>query len=125
MPVASSAGVSKGKRGKNKAPISVMQVHRSNRSNKYDGFKTYAPRDTRVASSKVRPRLMPSIGSSSNAPRTDDAVPPPTPISTLVEIGVNRCAIPEAELTSDALLATALTADPSDDQGQLASSSQE
>ena len=78
-----------------------------------------------MTSSKVRPLLMPSIGSSSNAPRSDDAVPPPTPISTLVEIGVNRCAIPEDELTSKVLLATSSDVGPSNDQGQLASSSLE
>ena len=65
------------------APISTLKVRRSQCSNEFNGFKTHDPKDTRVASSKVKPRIMPTIGSSSYAPRIDDAVPPPTPISTL------------------------------------------
>ena len=62
--------------------------------------------------SKVKPRLVPSIGSSSSAPNAADDIPPPTPVSTLQDIGINRCAIPEAELTTEALLTTPAAAAP-------------
>ena len=106
--------VPRARRARAAAPISTSEVRRSLRANKFDGFKTHAPTDTCVASSKVKPCVMPMIGSSSNAHRIDDAVPPPTPISTLQEIGVNRCAILEDELTSEALLATSSVVSPSE-----------
>lgn len=97
--------VTRGRRTRAPAPISTTEVRRSNRSNKYNGFKTQQVTDTRPIISRVKPRLVPSIGSSSSAqvPQTD--VIPPTPVHVLQEIGINRCAVPAAELTEEILVA--------------------
>ena len=113
------------RRPKAAAPIYTSEVRHSQCSNKFNSFKIHDPKDTHAAPSKVKPRLMPSIGSSSSTPRIDDAVPPPTSIAMLQEIGVHRCAIPAVELTSEALLATPSVASQSDVHGQSASSSLE
>ena len=78
--------------------------------------------DIRRSTSKVKPRLVPSFGSSSSA----GEIPPPTPVSTLQEIGVNCCAIPESELSYEALLAAPSSApEPDAVRGDLASSTSE
>ena len=61
VPGASSAAFSKGKRCKNKAPISVIQDRRSNRSNKYDGCKVPLITDSKAKTSKVKPRVIPNM----------------------------------------------------------------
>ena len=109
VPGASSAGVSKGKRGKNKAPISVMQVRRSNRSNKYDGFKVPLISDSKAKTSKVKPRVIPNMASAVVITELSDdhdaEVPPPLSIHEIQQIGSTRCAIPPEELTEEVLLA--------------------
>lgn len=98
--------VTRGRRPKAVAPISTTEVRRSTRSNKYNGFRVTQPSDTRTASSKVKPRITPSAGSSSNTEdRVSDEIPPPTPIPVLQAIGVNRCVVPAEELSEEALLA--------------------
>ena len=109
VPGASSAGMSKGKRGKNKAPISVMQVRRSNRSNKYDGFKVPLISDSKAKTSKVKPRVIPNMASAVVITELSDdhdaEVPPPLSIHEIQQIGATRCAIPPEELTEEVLLA--------------------
>ena len=75
------------------------------------------PTDTRTATSKVKPRIVPEVDSSSsiNTVQVSDDIPPPTPIATLQDVGVNRCAIPTAELTEEALLAAPTTVAPTED----------
>ena len=101
----SSPVMTRGRRTRPPAPIYTAEVRHSNHSNKYNGFKVPALTDNRAYTSKVKPRLAPSFGSLSSAPSADDGIPPPIPVSTLQQIGINRCAIPEAELTNEALLA--------------------
>ena len=86
-------------------PLDTAAVRRSTRSNKYDGFKVPSLYDTRKTTSKVKPRVIPSIGTSASAASSAGEIPPPTPIATLQSIGVNRCAIPAAELSEETLLA--------------------
>lgn len=51
------------RKGKAKAPICVSAVRRSNRSNKYDGFKIPSMTDSKVKNSKVKPRVTPKAPS--------------------------------------------------------------
>lgn len=95
--------VTRGRRARAPAPISTAEVRRSNRSNKYNGFKINQVTDARPTISRVKPRLVPSIGSSSSAQETHSDNAPPTPVHVLQEIGINRCAVPAAELTEEIL----------------------
>lgn len=105
MAPASPSVVTRGRRARAPAPISTVEVRRSNRSNKYNGFKVNQVIETRTATSKVKPRLVPSIGSSSSAMEPNSEVVPHTPVHVLQSIGINRCAVPAAELTEDILTA--------------------
>ena len=107
------------------APISTTEVRRSLRSNTYDGVKVPPLSDSRKNNSKVKPRVIPSIGTSASAATSAGEVPPPTPIVTLQSIGVNRCATPATELSEEALLAetsavpkSSASSIDSDDQGE-------
>lgn len=105
MAPASPSVVTRGRRARAPAPISTVEVRRSNRSNKYNGFKVNQVIETRTTTSKVKPRLVPSIGSSSSAIEPNSEVVPHTPVHVLQSIGINRCAVPAAELTEDILTA--------------------
>ena len=93
------------RRARAAAPISTSEVRRSLRSNKYDGLKVPPLSDIRKNISKVKPRVIPSVGTSSSASSAAGGIPPPTPIATLQDIGVNRCAITAAALSDKVLLA--------------------
>ena len=92
--------ITRGRRTRPVAPISTTEVRRSNHSNKYNGFKTQQVTDTLPVISRVKPRLAPSIGSSSKVAPQDEILPP-TPVAVLQDIGINRCAIPPAELSEE------------------------
>lgn len=105
----SSVGVKQSKRSKSKAPVIVSQVHRSNRSNKYDGFKVSLITDSRPKTSKVRPRVTPNVASTVVITEISDEqaieVPPPMSIPEIQQIGSHQCAIPPEELSEEVLLA--------------------
>ena len=105
--VVSEAATSR--RSKAKAPESVMEVRQSNRSNKYDGFKTHSVSDSRARASRVKPRCIPSAAAPSSHGVPDssknDMIPPPTPVLVLQQIGISKCAIPPEEITAEVLLA--------------------
>lgn len=110
VPVGSSSGVATSRRGKAKALDCVVSVRRSSRANKYDGFKVPPLTDSKMRSSKVKPRVIPNVASSvSNSEvslaQRADGVPPPMPIPMIQQVGVQKCAIPPEELTAEALLA--------------------
>lgn len=91
-----------------RAPVNSANLRRSARANKYDGFRVTQPSDNRPRKSKVKPRVIPSApGSSSsmaqNVASPEDEVPPPTPITDMQVEGIQLCAIPEEELTTEAL----------------------
>ena len=97
------------RKGKSQAPIDTATLRRSNRSNKYDGFRTNLLTESRTTKSKVKPHLLPSALPSAkemeeNTVNTaDETVPPPTPVSTMQNIGTHLCAIPADELTDEIL----------------------
>ena len=73
----------------------------------------------------MKPRIFPSVGSTSTAAPSIGDIPPPTPITTLQSIGINRCAIPASEVSTEALSVepTVLPASPvidssMEDQGE-------
>ena len=69
--------VTRGRRARAPAPISTVEVRRSNRSSKCNGFKVNQVIDTRPTISRVKPRLVPSIGSSYSAHEmASEEVPP-------------------------------------------------
>ena len=105
--------VARGRRSKAQVPILTTEVHRSTRSTRYDGFRVLALSDARPTASKVKPRLAPSAASSSSS--GDAVLPPPTPIATLQDIGVNRYVIPPQELSENAMLSATPAATQSDD----------
>ena len=104
------AGTSVVRKGKAKAPASVLEVRRSNRSNKYDGFKVPSVSDTKPKASKVKPRVVPSATDTpmevvDHTVNQGDYILPPTPIQVLQHIGISKCAIPPAEVSEEALMA--------------------
>ena len=115
--------VTRGRRTRPAAPISTTEVRRSSRSNKFNGFKSQQVTDARPVISRVKPRLITSIGSSSSAADAHEAILPPTPVPVLQDIGINRCAIPAEELTEEALLAVSSSVAPVDDASAASSSS--
>ena len=107
-------------RKKREAPLVTSQVRRSNRTNKYDGFKPQQVCDSKATKSKVKPRKIPAV-----AAQTEDTkdlavsedigtsstpapvhVPPETPIPVMQAIGVNLCGIPAAELSPKKFMAS-------------------
>lgn len=94
------------RKGKAQAPTDCSQLRRSSRSNKYDGFKVHQPTDSRTHKSKVKPRVVPSalkINEAQGETADSDEIPPPTTISVMQAVGVQLCAVPEEELTEEAL----------------------
>ena len=97
------------RKGKSQAPIDTATLRRSNRSNKYDGFRTNLLTESRTTKSKVKPRLLPSAlpgtkeMEENTVNTTDETVPPPTPVSTMQNIGTQLCAIPAEELSDEIL----------------------
>jgi hypothetical protein len=95
------------RRGKKLAPTTTIELRRSTRSNKYDGFHVPQPSDRRPYKSKVKPRVVPAAQYSTAATQDtkDDSgdIPPSTPVPMMQEIGVQLCAIPEAKLSVEAL----------------------
>ena len=94
-------------------------------SNKYDGFKVPPISDIRKTNSKVKPRVIPSMGTSASVASSTGEIPLPTPIATLQSIGVNKCAIPATEFSEEALLVEPVavseplaTATDMEDQGE-------
>lgn len=74
--------------------------------------------DNKAKHSKVKPRIVPSAskavvinentcGNSEGPASLEDSVPPPTPITVLWQIGIQKCAIPPEEVSEDVLLANA------------------
>ena len=108
---AMSSGKAIIRRGKAKAPASVVEVRRSSRSNKYDSFKIPSVSDSKAKPSKVKPRIVPSAAAQAGQAVPDslneDNIPPPTPVQVLQHIGIIKCAIPPEEVTSEALMAEA------------------
>jgi hypothetical protein len=85
-------------------PESTLQVRRSPRTNKYDGFKPRNDSDTKTVKSKVKPRKDPSkqkATADTPAAPSNSAV---TPIPVLQSIGINLCGIPPTEVSSQKLL---------------------
>lgn len=97
----------KQRKGKMPAPVDTSTLRRSNRNNKYDGFKVPQPSDAHRTKSKVKPRIIPSAAVGASMPSSGDdddaAAPPPTSIPTMQAIGMNLCAIPAEELSTSAL----------------------
>ena len=106
----------KQRKGKMLAPIDTTTLCRSNRTNKYDGFRVSATSEARPVKSKVKPRVIPAAleisedaipaaptpTASSNEDATP-ALPPPTPIATLQAIGTGPCKMAPHEVSSSAL----------------------
>ena len=86
-------------------PECAIALHRSARTNKYDGFKVHQVSDGKAKTSKVKPRVTPSA---LTIREVEDAeqIPPPTPIRLIQQIGTVLCAIPSEELTDEALMAS-------------------
>lgn len=102
----SSSVAPKLRKGKRQVPVDTSTLRRSNRSTKYDGFRVLQPTDSRASKSKVKPRNVPSaqVHSEDDSSTDRDMVaPPPTSISSMQAIGTQLCAIPEEELTVEAL----------------------
>lgn len=100
--------VTRGRRPKASAPFTTTEVRRNTRTNKYNGFHINQNFDSRTVTSKVLPRIIPSMGSSSTVRDLGpehNVIPPPTPIPVLQAIGTNQCVVPASELTKEALLA--------------------
>ena len=96
------------------APVNSIQLRRSARSTKYDGFKVHAITDAGKQTSKVKPKHAPSITSrsSNTRPRAGLRVavgssveppPPHTPIRTIQRVGSTICGIPLDELSEEKL----------------------
>jgi len=81
-------------------PLDTTTVRRSNRSNKYDGFKINHDTDTKRSKSRVKPREIPFVNVVSLAAAPvqvpNAACPPPTPIEDLQWMGSNCGIAPEA-----------------------------
>lgn len=100
-----------------KKAVDTVQLRRSTRSTRFDGFKTSLVSDVRLVTSKVKHHQAPSIGTSSTAtdPSTglhvimndaSESDPPPnTPIRTIQMIGSHVCGIPTDDLSAEKLMA--------------------
>ena len=94
--------------GKQIAPKSSINLRRSARKNKYDGFKVPPNSDTKIRVYKVKPRVIPSAAAAVTITEVADdaALPPPTPIPVIQHVGHVMCRIPAAELAEEELLAS-------------------
>lgn len=102
----SSASSANQRKGKAQAPIDCSNLCRSNRANKYDGFRVHQSTDSHPYKSKVKARVIPSARKSQNTsdnPEGAEEIPPPTTIPVMQAVGVQLYAVPEDELTVDAL----------------------
>ena len=107
IPSDPDVAASSNRKGKATAPESTITLRRSARSNKYDGFKVPPLSDTKLKTSKVKPRVIPSTTSASIASALSEApeIPPPTAIPVIQHIGTVMCGIPAEELTDEHLQA--------------------
>lgn len=107
MTIPAVASNSSSSRGKKLAPITTTKLRRSTRANKYDGFHVPQPSDRRPYRSKVKPRVIPAAKASTTVIQGSEeeagVVPPPTPVPVMQAVGVQLCAIPEAELSAKVL----------------------
>jgi hypothetical protein len=91
-------------------PESTMQVRRSPRTNKYDGFKPRNDSNTKTVKSKVKPRKNPTIqratADASATATTSTTVPADTPIPVLQAVGINLCGIPPDKVSPKKLLSS-------------------
>jgi hypothetical protein len=85
-------------------PESTLQVRRSPRTNKYDGFKPRNDSDTKTVKSKVKPRKDPSKQKANADTPAAPSTSAVTPIPVLQSIGINLCGIPPTEVSSQKLL---------------------
>ena len=94
--------------GKAPVPECPVNLRRSARINKYDGFKVPPISDTKIRASKVKPRVIPSVAAAVTITEVADdaALPPPTPIPVIQHVGHVMCRIPAAELAEEELLAS-------------------
>jgi hypothetical protein len=85
-----------------------MQVRRSPRTNKYDGFKPKNDSDTKTVKSKVKPRKNPTIqrATADASATTSTTVPADTPIHVLQAVGINLCGIPPDKVSPKKLLSS-------------------
>ena len=93
--------------GKAPAPESSVNLRRSTRKNKYDGFKVPSLLETKNRASKVKPWVVPSAATPITITELCDEakLPPPTPIPVIQQIGNVMRGISAAELSEEKLLA--------------------
>lgn len=104
----------KGKKKKAQVVIDPAELRRSTRTNRYDGFKPPSMNEGRQVKSKVKPRNIattPDVKTSTSAIPAD--VPPPTPITTIQQIGTIKCGIPAEDPEASKLLASTGATPPS------------
>lgn len=95
------------KRKKVVPKIDPTLLRRSNRANKYDGFKAPSMAEGKTTKSKVKPRHIPAAPNQGNTTSAVlKPVPPPTPIPTLQHIGSVHCGIPAEDLSAAKLSAS-------------------
>jgi hypothetical protein len=97
------------------AHVDTIQLRRSARSNKYNGFRVPPPSDKKPVASKVKPRKEPFVHCSSHATAPSSAtrngkvsqvVPPPTAIHTIQSIATNMCGMHPSQISTHKLLAS-------------------
>lgn len=115
IPSVPDVAASSNRKGKATAPESTITLRRSARSNKYDGFKVPPLSDTKLKTSKVKPRVIPSATSANIDSALSEApeIPPPTAIPVIQHIGTVMCGIPAEELTDEHLQASSDDGPPS------------
>ena len=91
------------------AHVDTVLLHRSARTNKYDGFRVPPVSDKRAATSKVKPRKHPFVPCSSSAcgpKKVSHVIPPPTSILAIQSIGTNMCGLHPSQLSKRKLLSS-------------------
>ena len=95
------------RKGKSVVLKCAIALHRSARTNKYDGFKVNQISDNRQSRSRVRARVVPTLRAVSMAavPTSSAATacPAPTSVEEIQQEGV-RCGIPPEDLSAEKLL---------------------
>lgn len=109
---------------KEPAHVDTVQLRRSTRSTRYDGFRISQPSDNKKTVSKVKARVIPAIsndtkttapqGVPNHSTSAGPDVPPPTSIPTIQCIGINLCGIPKEQLSPKKLLASVQVGDQSE-----------